>query len=170
MLTQRIRSAVESMLRPGESVVEAMVGFRPLSRSSALLMVFVTVFLGFAVSSAADIPAWIGGGVGGGVGAGLAMLLDQARARREHGGKGMSVGLVVTTQRFFILELAMGAISATVAGVDSEAELTDIRRVEIERMQGSGLKRPGVVLTFSDGSESSLIPARTKRLIAALGH
>lgn len=168
MLAQRLNDHIEPLLRPGEVIEAAMAGFRPLSRSFALIAVFPAVFAGFAVSTAAGYPSWVGGGVGGGVGAGLAAWLDQRRARSEHGGKGMSVGLVVTSHRLFVLELDTGVMAASVAGVGLEAGRDEITGVETERMQGSGLKRLGVVIALSDGSTERVIPARSEVFLRAL--
>jgi hypothetical protein len=168
MLNDRIREHVEPLLRPGETIEQAMAGFRPLSRSLALVVIFPLVVAGFAVSAAAGVPAWVGAGVGGGLGAGLSMWLDQRRARAEHGGKGLSIGLVVTTQRLFVLDLKTGPVLASVAGVDLEAELSDLEHVETQRMQGSGLKRPGVVIRLRDRTVLQVIPARAQQFVAAL--
>lgn len=145
-----------------------MAGFRPLSRTWGLVATFPLVLGGFAVSTAAGLPAWLGGGLGGATGAGLAMVLDQRQARIEHG-KGMSVGLVVTDERLFVLELATGLVAASVVGVDVVADRGEILSVETERMQGSGLKRPGVVLALRDGTEVAVIPAKTDQFLRALG-
>lgn len=169
MLNDRIRAHVESELRSGESITVTMVGFRPLSRSWALVAIFVSVFAGFAISTAADIPSWIGGGVGGGVGAAAMMLLDQRRARAEHEGKGMSVGLAVTTQRLFLLELDTGIFSASISGPGLVVDRSDIVSLETERMQGSGLKRPGVLIEMRGGRHERVIPARIQPFRRALG-
>lgn len=168
MLIERIRTQVEPMLRPGETVKVAMAGFRPLTRSAALAAIFPMVLGGLAVSTAAGWPAWVGGGIGGAGGAAVAAWLDQRRARAEHRGRGMSVGLVVTDRRLILLELETGLIGASVAGIGLEAERFEIERLETERMQGSGLKRPGVVVTLRDGTVLRVIPARTDEFLAAL--
>lgn len=168
MLNQRLRDHVEPLLRQSESVVAAMAGFRPLSSSAALFAVFPAVLGGFAVSSAAGLPAWVGGGLGGGIGGGLAMWLDQRRARAEHDGKGLSVGLVVTDKRLFVLDLGTGPISARVVGVELEMPLDQIRSVDEEKMQGSGLKRSGVVIGAADGTSFAVIPARLGPFLEAV--
>lgn len=168
MLADRIETHVTPMLRAGEHVLVAMAGFRPISRSFAFIAVFPFVLGGFAVSTAADWPAWVGGGIGGGAGAGVAMWLDQRRARAEHGGKSLSIGLVVTDTRLFVLDLATGPVFADVAGLHLEAERSSIETIETERMQGSGLKRLGVVISLRDGTVERLIPARTEQFMAAL--
>jgi len=168
MLNERLRSHIEPGLRSGESIDVAMAGFRPISKSAALVAVFVFVFGGFAVATAAGLPSWVGGAVGGGSGALAAALLDQRRARKEHQGKGMSVGLVVTTYRLFVLDLDTGLLSAHVAGVAVEAERSAIASVETERMQGSGLKRLGVVISLRDGTVTHVIPARTDPFVRSL--
>lgn len=145
-----------------------MAGFRPISRSLVFVVVFPVVLGSFAISTAAGWPSWVAGGVGGGVGAGLAMWLDQRRARAEHDGKGLAVGLVVTDQRLFVLDLDTGVAFATVAGVHLEADRSSIDSIETERMQGSGLKRLGVVMSLADGTVERLIPARTEQFVAAL--
>lgn len=145
-----------------------MAGFRPISRSTALLALFPLVLLGFAVSTAAGWPAWVGGALGGGAGAGTAAWLDGRRARAEHQGKGMSVGLVVTDRRLFVLRLDVGVFVARVAGVDLEVDRSFITSVEIERMQGSGIKRSGAVVALRDGTVERVIPARTDPFVLAL--
>lgn len=167
MLTDRLIAHVEPMLRVDETVEIAMAGFRPLSRSLALVAVFPAVLLGFAVSAAAGWPSWIGGGLGGGVGAGLAAWLDQRRARADHG-KGMSIGLVVTSRRLFVLDLETGLVNATVGGVHLDVERSDIETIETERMQGSGIKRLGAVIVLRDGTVERVIPARTDPFLRAL--
>jgi hypothetical protein len=169
MLVGRLKAYIEPFLRDGEDVVAAMAGFRPLSRSMALVALLPLVLGGFAVSTAANWPAWVGGALGGGVGAGVAMWLDQRRARTEHDGKGMSLGLVVTEQRLFILALDTGVFAATVAGIEHEVEVSEITSIETQRMQGSGLKRLGVVLGLPDGTRFAAIPARTERFLEAIG-
>ena len=146
----------------------AMAGFRPLSRSAALLSVFPLVLGGLAAGTAAGIQAWIGGAIGGGIGAAMASWLDQRRARAEHDGKGLSIGLLVTDQRLLILDLATGLIAATVEDIHLEQELSDLTDIETERMQGSGLKRVGLVLGFRDGTIERVIPARTQPFLEAL--
>lgn len=168
MLNKRIREFIEPLLQNGEEIVVAMVGFRPLTRTAALLAVFPAVFGGFAVSTAAGISPWIGGGVGGGVGAGLAAWLDQRRARAEHDGKGLNIGLAVTNRRLLILDLAAGLISASVESLHLERELGDIADVETERMQGSGLKKIGAVIRFRDGTIERVIPAKSKPFMEAI--
>lgn len=145
-----------------------MAGFRPLSRTLALFAVFPVVLAGFAVATAAGWPSWVGGGLGGGAGAGLAVWLDQRQARSDHGGKPMSIGLVVTDQRLFVLDLRTGVLLADVEGIHLEVERDFIEHVETERMQGSGLKRMGVVVTLHDGTVERFIPARTDPFLAAL--
>lgn len=167
MLIDRLRASVEPLLVPGEGIRAAMAGFRPVSRSMALVAAFPLVFLGFAAGAAAGWPAWVGGALGAATGAGVAMWLDQRRARAEHGGKGMSIGLVVTTDRLFVLELDTGPISATVADVEKVAGKPGIE-IATEKMQGSGLKRLGVVLTFDDGEVLRVIPARTEHFLQAM--
>lgn len=168
MLAERLRAHVEPLLRSGEEILTAMAGFRPISRSFALVAIFPFVLGGFAVSTAAGWPAWVGGGLGGGLGAAAAAWLDQRRARNEHGGKTMSVGLVVTDRRLFILELQAGILRASVAGIDLEVERSFIESIETERMQGSGLKRLGVVIVLHDGTVERVIPARTDPFVLAL--
>lgn len=168
MLSARLREYVEPLLRPAETIEVAMAGFRPLSRSLAFFAVFPVVLAGFAVATAADLPAWVGGGLGGGLGAGLAVWLDQRQARVDHGGKPMSIGLVVTSDRLFVLDLRTGLFLADVAGVYLEVERAFIEHVETERMQGSGLKRLGVVLGLRDGSTERFIPARTDPFVTTL--
>jgi len=169
MLNQRIKEFVAPLLEPGERISSAMVGFRPLTRSAALVAVFPAVFGGFAVGSAAGWPAWLAGGIGGGVGGGLAMWLDQRRARREHDGRGMSVGLAVTDRRLFVVEMDTGVLVARPATVEHVAPLAELGPVETEKMQGSGLKRLGVVLDLPGGTELRVIPARIETFMAAVG-
>jgi hypothetical protein len=169
MLNQRIRAYAEPLLRSGEEIVVSMVGFRPLSRTLALYAVFPAVIGGFALATATGFPTWVGGGIGGGTGAGLAMWLDQRQARADHDGKGLSIGLVVTDQRLWILDLAAGLVAASVAGVHLESELSAIAEVETERMQGSGLKRLGAVIRLVDGSVERVIPAKAPPFLTALG-
>jgi hypothetical protein len=168
VLNRRIREFVTPLLDVGEEITAAMAGFRPLSRSLALFAVFPAVFAGFAVSSAAGWPAWVGGGLGGGTGAGLAMWLDQRQARADHDGKGLSVGLVVTDRRLFILDLATGPLAAQPTGVALTTSLDEIASVETVKMQGSGLKRAGAVLDLADGTEVAVIPARHEQFLQAL--
>ncbi len=168
MLNNRIRTYVESLLRSGEEIVVSMVGFRPLSRTLALYAVFPAVIGGFALATATGFPTWVGGAIGGGSGAGLAMWLDQRQARADHDGKSLSIGLVVTDQRLWILDLAAGLVAASVAGIHLEAELSAIAEVDAERMQGSGLKRPGAVIRLRDGSVERVIPAKALPFVAAL--
>ena len=40
------------------------------------------------------------------------MWLDQRRSRREHDGKGMSLGLAVTDQRVLLIEMETGLFAA----------------------------------------------------------
>jgi hypothetical protein len=167
MLADRLSAHVEPLLRPHETLEVAMAGFRPLSRSLALVAVFPFVLLGLASATAAGWPSWLGGGLGGGLGAAAAAFLDQRRARAEHG-KGMSIGLVVTSDRLFVLDLDTGIMSASVAGVHLETERSFIETIETERMQGSGLKRPGVVIGLRDGTVERVIPARTDPFLQAL--
>jgi hypothetical protein len=167
MLTDRLIAFVEPLLRADETIAVAMAGFRPLSRSLALVAVFPAVLLGFAVSTAAGWPSWVGGGLGGGVGAGVAAWLDQRRARADHG-KGLSIGLVVTSQRLIVLDLETGLVSATVGGVHLDVERSDIETIETERMQGSGIKRLGAVIVLHDGTVERVIPARTDPFLEAL--
>ena len=168
MLNQRIRDFAEPLLRPDEQIVVAMAGFRPLTRSAALLSVFPLVLGGLAAGTAAGIQAWIGGAIGGGLGAGMAAWLDQRRARAEHDGKGLSIGLVVTGQRLFILDLTARLIAVSVEDIHLEQELGDLTDIETERMQGSGMKRVGLVLRFRDGTVERVIPARTQPFLEAL--
>lgn len=168
MLNQRIRDFAEPLLRPDEQIVVAMAGFRPLTRSAALLSVFPLVLGGLAAGTAAGIQAWIGGAIGGGLGAGMAAWLDQRRARAEHDGKGLSIGLVVTGQRLFILDLTARLIAVSVEDIHLEQELGDLTDIETERMQGSGMKRAGLVLRFGDGTVERVIPARTQPFLEAL--
>ena len=145
-----------------------MAGFRPLTRSAVLLTVFPLFFGGLAAGTAAGISAWIGGAVGAGLGLGVAAWLDQRRARAEHDGKSLSIGLIVTTQRLLVLDIAAGLIAASVEGVHLEQELGDITAIEPEKMQGSGLRRIGAVLRFRDGTALRVIPAKTKLFVEAL--
>lgn len=168
MLTDRISAFVEPRLRSGEEIRLAMTGFRPLSRSAALLAIFPAVLAGFAVSAATGIPSWAGGLLGGGAGVALAIWLDQRRARAEHEGRPLSIGLVVTDRRLFILDLSTGVVAAAVQDVHLVSELDDIAAIETERMQGSALKRAGAVLRFRDGSVERVIPARTGAFLEAL--
>ncbi len=168
MLSQRIRAYIEPRLRPGEEIRVAMAGFRPLSRSAALLATFPLALGGFAVSAASGTPAWVGGTLGAGAGVGLAMWLDQRRARAEHEGRCLSIGLVVTGGRLFILDLSAGLAVASVDHLHLESELGDIAGIETETMQGSGFKRVGAVLRFRDGSVERVIPARTRSFLEAL--
>lgn len=168
MLNQRIRDFAEPLLRRDEQIVVAMAGFRPLTRSAALLSVFPLVLGGLAAGTAAGIQAWIGGAIGGGLGAGMAVWLDQRRARAEHDGKGLSIGLVVTGQRLFILDLTARLIAVSVEDIHLEQELGDLTDIETERMQGSGMKRVGLVLRFRDGTVERVIPARTQPFLEAL--
>lgn len=161
MLKQRLWEFVEPRLRDDERIVVAMAGFRPLTRSAALMAIFAFVLAGFAASTASGMPAWVGGGLGGALGAGTAAWLDHRRARFEHDGKGLGVGLVVTDRRLFILELATGVFTASVSAIDVEQDLADIVEVETQKMQGSGLKRVGAVVRFADGTTERVIPART---------
>ena len=87
----------------------------------------------------------------------------------DHDGKGLSIGLVVTDQRLWILDLAAGLVAASVAGVHLESELSAIAEVETERMQGSGLKRLGAVIRLVDGSVERVIPAKAPPFLTALG-
>jgi len=168
VLNQRIREFVEPQLRSGEQIAVAMAGFRPLTRSAALLTIFPLAFLGLASATAAGTSAWIGGALGVLVGAALAAWLDQRRARSEHGGKSLSIGLVVTSHRLLVLDLAAGFAAASVAGIHLDQELGDLTDIETERMQGSGLKRVGLVLGFRDGTVERVIPARTQPFLDAL--
>ncbi|MEE9299246.1 MAG: hypothetical protein V3V29_09455 [Acidimicrobiia bacterium] len=168
MLNQRIRDFAEPHLHSDEQIVVAMAGFRPLTRSAALLSVFPLVLGGLAAGPAAGINPWIGGAIGGGLGVGMTAWLDQRRARAEHDGKGLSIGLVVTGQRLFILNLAAGLIAASVEDIHLEQELGDLTDVETERMQGSGMKRVGLVLGFRDGTIERVIPARLQPFLDAL--
>lgn len=168
MLTDRIRAHVEPLLGPDEEIEVAMAGFRPLSRSLALVAVFPLVFGGFAVATASGWPAWVGGGLGGGAGAAVAAWLDQRQARRDHAGKGLSLGLVVTTDRLFVLDLSTGPLMATVETTHLEVERSAIEGIATQKMQGSGLKRPGVVIELADGSVERVIPARTDQFLTAL--
>jgi hypothetical protein len=170
VINRKMTEFVEPLLGAGETVQVAMHGFRPLSRSMAFLAAFPAVFGGFAIGSAAGWPAWVGGGIGGGVGAGLAMALDQRRARAEHDGRGLAVGLVATERRFMVLEMRTGLVAAEPVGVELEQPLDSIASVGTEKMQGSGLKRAGLVMTFDDGAEVRLIPARVNPMLEALGH
>ena len=145
-----------------------MAGFRPLTRSAVLPVVFPLSLGGLAAGTAADISAWIGGAVGAGLGAVIAAWLDQRRARAEHDGKSLSIGLVVTTQRLLILDLAAGLVAASVAGVHLDRELGEITAIEPEKMQGSGLKRIGAVITFRDRTVTRVIPAKTTSFVKAL--
>jgi hypothetical protein len=169
MLNRKITEYVTPLLEAGEEIVVAMAGFRPITRSAAFVAVFPAVIAGFAVSSATGLPAWVGGGIGGGFGGGLAMWLDQRRAKAEHDGKGLSVGVVVSDRRFFLLELATGLVGAVPTATERVARREEIVSVRSERMQGSGLKRPGVVVALSDGTELVFIPARHGQLLEALG-
>lgn len=168
MLSRRIEEFTEELLRPGEQVALAVVGFRPISRTAALMAVFPSVLGGFAVSTAAGLPAWFGGGLGGGVGAGLMAWFDQRRSRAENDGKCLSIGLVVTTRRLLIVDLATGVFGASVESLYLEQDLSDITDVETERMQGSGLKRIGAVIQFRDGTVERVIPAKSKPFFDAL--
>jgi hypothetical protein len=168
MLRRRIYEFTEPLLRPGEQIALTMVGFRPISRSAALMAVFPAVLGGFAVSTAAGIPAWVGGGLGGGVGAGLMAWFDQRRSRAENDGRSLSIGLVVTDRRLLILDLATGVFGASVESLYLEQDLSDISEAETERMQGSGLKRIGAVIRFRDGSIERVIPAKSKPFFDAL--
>lgn len=168
MLTEKLKAFVADRLEEGENIEAAMAGFRPLTRSAALLAIFPMVLAGFAVSAAAGWPAWVGGGLGGGTGAGLAMWLDQRRARTEHDGQSLSLGLVVTDRRLFILDLETGMVAADVAGIHREESRHDLSEVTTEKMQGSGFKRMGAVLHFRDGSVERVIPARTEQFLKAL--
>ena len=168
MLSRRIDDFAEELLRPGEEIVLTLVGFRPISRSAALMAVFPSVLGGFAVSTAAGLPAWVGGGLGGGVGAGLMAWFDQRRSRAENEGKCLSVGLVVTDRRLLIFDLATGVFGASVESLYLERDLGDITEVETDRMQGSGLKRIGAVIHFRDGTVERIIPAKSKPFFEAL--
>lgn len=169
MINRRMAEFVEPFLATGEVVGAAMHGFRPLSRSLAFVAAFPAVLGGFAAASAAGWPAWVGGGVGGGIGAGLAMALDQRRARAEHAGKGLAVGLVATDRRFMVLEMRTGLVVAEPVAVEMDRPLVTVASVATERMQGSGLKRTGLVMQFDDGAETRFIPARLHPMLEALG-
>ena len=80
----------------------------------------------------------------------------------------MSIGLVVTSERLFVLDLATGLVSATVAGVHLDVDRSFIEMIETERMQGSGIKRPGVVIALRDGTVERVIPARVDPFLQAL--
>ncbi len=168
VLNRRIRDFVEPQLRDGEEITVAMAGFRPLTRSAALIAILPLAFLGLAAGTAAGISAWIGGALAVVAGAGLTAWLDQRRARSEHGGKGLSIGLVVTSHRLFVLDLKAGFVAASIAGIHIDRSLGDLTDIETERMQGSGLKRIGLVLRFRDGTVERVIPARTQPLLDAL--
>jgi hypothetical protein len=168
MLTDRIAAYIDPELRPGEIIEIAMVGFRPLSRSLALVAVFPFMLGGLAAATASGWPAWLGGALGGALGALVAAWLDQRQARLDHDGKGLSIGLVVTSERFFVLDLSTGIVGASVEGVALSAERTRIEWVDTEKMQGSGLKRAGVVVHLSDGTSERVIPARTEPFLQAL--
>ncbi len=168
MLNQRIQEFTTPLLHADETITVAMAGFRPLSRSAMVLSVFPLFFGGLAAGTAAGISPWLGGAVAAGLGFGMAAWLDQRRARAEHDGKSLSIGLVVTNRRLLILDLVAGLVAASVAGVHLEQKLENIREVEPEKMQGSGLKRIGAVITFRDGSATRVIPAKTKPFLEAL--
>ena len=168
MLSRRIEEFTEQLLRPGEQIALSVIGFRPISRTAALMAVFPSVLGGFAISVAAGLPAWVGGGLGGGVGAGLMAWFDQRRSRAENDGKCLSIGLVVTNRRLLIVDLATGVFGASVESLYLEQDLSDITEVETERMQGSGLKRIGAVIQFRDGTVERVIPAKSKPFFDAL--
>ena len=168
MLNQRIEAFVTPLLRTNESITLAMVGLRPLTRSAVVVGVFPLVLGGLAAGTAAGISPWLGGAIGGALGAGFGVWLDQRRARAEHGGKSLSIGLVVTNQRLLVLDLATGLFAAKVAGLHLDRKLANIKEVEPEKMQGSGLKRLGAAITFRDGTVIRVIPAKSKTFFEAL--
>jgi hypothetical protein len=145
MLNRRITEFAAAALDPGEALMTAMVGFRPISRSFVFFAVFPAVLGGFALSSAAG---W--------------------QARLDHDGRGLSIGLAVTDRRLLVIEMRTGLIMAGPVAIERSIGRDEIVGIETATMQGSGLKRPGAAIRLVGGEEVRVLPARIGPFLEAL--